>query len=1118
MKHLFTLCLLTLLAHTIFAQTYSISGEQKKWHKITLTFDGPSSSETAPINPFADYKFDVTFTNGSKSYTVPGYFAADGNAAETSATSGNKWNVHFAPDTVGTWNFTTTFYKGTDVAVTGTTDTTGILHNITGSFSVNASDKTGRDLRGKGRLTYVGEQYLMFLEDETYFYKAGADAPENTLAYEDFDDVPNRGNRRKDWQPHQQDYNASTGAAYTWQNGKGTELLGVIDYLSGVGVNAFSFLTFSLSGDDENVFPHLLKVDISTYNSYGDAQQWNDGVYHDRFDISRMAQWEKIFEYADLKGMYLHFKTQETENDQKMDGGEVDRERKLYYRELIARFSHHLALNWNTGEENTQTAAQEIAMAAYLHATDPYRHNTVMHTYPGQHDRYHNLVGSQSEYTGASLQTSNATYNELFGKVEEWVGHAKDTGKKWIVAVDEPGNASIGIDADPDDRKLVRSKVLWATMMAGGAGVEYYYGYQSGCGDLLCQDHRSRAEKYEDAAFAIQFFENELQDYLPIMYNANDLTSSTDDYAMTNGSDAVVVYLPDGGSTNITLDQNSTWTLNWYNPRNGDMGTSNEVVTNFIAAPDENDWVALITRPCPSIGSACDDGDSYTANDSIGAFCNCVGEPSSACPPAGTSCDDGDADTFDDIEDGNCNCTGISHINIPGIVQAEDFYINYGTTPEPTTDVDGGENLGYINNGDSTVYKLNITNAGNYTFTFRVASNTQGGSIDFHLDTMVGTVDIENTGGWQSWQDIIVNKTISMTGTFDLVLKYSGGSGYLFNLNYVEFTLTSCNAGTPCDDNDPNTINDVLDMDCNCAGSPATFTTSIIEAEDAQVGSKWTEQSDPMACGAAYLLPPNTNSMDNPPSTTSDWITFSFDLEEGGVYKVFARTFTPGEDSNSFWVRANAGTWLKWNKINSPNKHNEYRWSQVGDWSSGGSQATPVTFDLIAGTNTVDFAWREPGTRLDKIFVTTGDLTALNVVQNNTVDEEFSFKRVVEESCPLDTVYFSIATDGIPFPIGQNTPMIDHPITIMGNGVSQTVLDGNDEHLILINNSSLLSLHNLKMTQGFAPADGGAFVNNGTIRLSNVELSGNHEGVQVKTFTNNGTIIVVENTSVTIKE
>jgi hypothetical protein len=82
-----------------------------------------------------------------------------------------------------------------------------------------------------------------------------------------------------------------------------------------------------------------------------------------RLDCSKLDQWEIVFEHATKKGFYLHFKTQETENDSSgeayaLDNGALGSERKLYYRELIARYGHHLALNWNLGEENTNTEQQ----------------------------------------------------------------------------------------------------------------------------------------------------------------------------------------------------------------------------------------------------------------------------------------------------------------------------------------------------------------------------------------------------------------------------------------------------------------------------------------------------------------------------------------------------------------------------------------------------------------------------------------------------------------------------------------------------------------------------------------------------------------------------------------
>jgi len=82
-----------------------LSGNLKKWHTVTLTFDGPQTGENAESNPFRDYRLNVTFSKGNKRYVVPGYYAADGNAAESGETSGNKWRVHFVPDEEGRWSF-----------------------------------------------------------------------------------------------------------------------------------------------------------------------------------------------------------------------------------------------------------------------------------------------------------------------------------------------------------------------------------------------------------------------------------------------------------------------------------------------------------------------------------------------------------------------------------------------------------------------------------------------------------------------------------------------------------------------------------------------------------------------------------------------------------------------------------------------------------------------------------------------------------------------------------------------------------------------------------------------------------------------------------------------------
>jgi len=225
-----------------FGPEGKLNGELKKWHKITLGFEGPASSETNGTNPFTDYRLDVVFTHVAtqKAYRVPGYFACDGNAANSGADSGSAWLVHFAPDETGTWEWRTSFTEGANVAQNDGGTIAPYINGASGSFVVHATDKTGRDHRGKGRLQYVGEHHLRFAETGEWFLKAGADSPENHLAYAEFDNTLNATGNLKTWAPHKRDFVAVDDP--TWAGGKGTGMIGATNYLAAKGMNAFSFL------------------------------------------------------------------------------------------------------------------------------------------------------------------------------------------------------------------------------------------------------------------------------------------------------------------------------------------------------------------------------------------------------------------------------------------------------------------------------------------------------------------------------------------------------------------------------------------------------------------------------------------------------------------------------------------------------------------------------------------------------------------------------------------------------------------------------------------------------------------------------------------------------------
>jgi hypothetical protein len=205
-----------------------VSGELKVWHRVTLTFDGPKASEDGATNPFLDYRLTVAFSNGVRSYVVPGFFAADGNAADTGATSGRSFRVHFAPDAPGTWRWTAFFRSGPASRFpTARRRHTAPPDGTTGTFEVLPSDKQGRDHRAKGRLDYGGERYLRFAGTGEYFLKGGADSPENFLAYADFD-----GGGRHRYAPHLPDFRQGDPS---WRDGRGRGIVGALNYLASQG-------------------------------------------------------------------------------------------------------------------------------------------------------------------------------------------------------------------------------------------------------------------------------------------------------------------------------------------------------------------------------------------------------------------------------------------------------------------------------------------------------------------------------------------------------------------------------------------------------------------------------------------------------------------------------------------------------------------------------------------------------------------------------------------------------------------------------------------------------------------------------------------------------------------
>ena len=108
---------------------------------------------------------------------------------------------------------------------------------------------------------------------------------------------------------------------------------------------------------------------------------------------------------------------------------------------------------------------------------------------------------------------------------------------------------------------------------------------------------------------------------------------------------------------------------------------------------------------------------------------------------------------------------------------------------ETETCSQGGMNVANIENGDYIRIKGVDFGDGADSFTASTASAASGGKIELRLDKadgeLIGTCDVPGTDGWQNWQQ--VSCPVEVSGQHDLYMKFTGGSGFLFNVDWWKF-------------------------------------------------------------------------------------------------------------------------------------------------------------------------------------------------------------------------------------------------------------------------------------------------------------------------------------------
>jgi hypothetical protein len=192
-----------------------------------------------------------------------------------------------------------------------------------------------------------------------------------------------------------------------------------------------------------------------------------------------------------------------------------------------------------------------------------------------------------------------------------------------------------------------------------------------------------------------------------------------------------------------------------------------------------------------------------------------------------------------------------SHVPVsilPGHYEAEDYSAMFGVQTENTSDVGGGKDVGWIELGDYMDYNINAGTSGTVTLNLRVASPVNGAQLKVKKadGTVLTTVNIPNTGGWQVFQTISTPINIT-AGQQTLRIESSSSAGW--NINWFEFSLGSSGNVAPI-------VNAGSSQTITLPANSVTLTGTASDPDGSIASYNWTQVTG----GAATITSPSTAS------------------------------------------------------------------------------------------------------------------------------------------------------------------------------------------------------------------------------------------------------------------
>jgi hypothetical protein len=158
------------------------------------------------------------------------------------------------------------------------------------------------------------------------------------------------------------------------------------------------------------------------------------------------------------------------------------------------------------------------------------------------------------------------------------------------------------------------------------------------------------------------------------------------------------------------------------------------------------------------------------------------------------------------------------------------------------------------------------------------------------------------------------------------------------------------------------------------ASRAALATTIYLEAENARAGGPELGGSittpllikdDPAASHGSYIevIAGNDSKTSMPAAEGVTALNFE-NPDAAATFTIWARVIAPTDGDDSFWLKMDGGSAIKWNEIPLGSA-----WHWVHVKADGAS--SPASFTLGTGSHVLKIAYREDGTKLDELIITS---------------------------------------------------------------------------------------------------------------------------------------------------